>query len=772
MYLGLINDKTKLTYQKIDGTSINIIGNPLAGETLCFDWNVFLNEPADMVFTFSEKVFVDSIALRLGEKSDVERIELIDAHSGKVLKEYRGETDHPIAEKELLFVVGNYPEKLILRFYAYFANINIDAVNIYGGQLEEKPLYPTPYSVENGEGELLCETLKKVEVCAEVAASAAEVLLEKWNETTGLSLELASCGHILLKEDASIPANGYSLVVKDTVQIYASDLRGFVQGVETLIKLIKDNKLPVISIKDQPFMPFRGVHLYIPAEDQVPFFCRLVKYVLSPMGYNYIIMELAGAMQYDSHPEINQAFEDGVEKGDKGIWPPFPHRGVGEGKTVSKESVRELLAYTRRFGIEIIPEVQSLAHVQFMTIAHPEIAERPEKVKTDKTDERFDDVPPSEFYAHCYCPSNEKSYEILFDLMDEIIELFQPKEYVHMGHDEVYMFRLTKEKSIGLCPICKTKNPAELYAGDVNKIHAYLKEKGLKMMIWSDMVNPITRPKYSTCDAIDMIPKDIVMMDFIWYFHIPDDIEDGLLEKDFRLIYGNMYSSHFPRYEKRIRKDGVFGGEVSAWVPTNEYRLAREGKIYDFLYTAEMLWSDTYKEALRRSYNHVISNMIPALREQLGNVEYPSLHCPSQTVYQGESVEMPQVTVDAFADSVIFSHTCLKPHFHVAWEELDTVGNYVVAYEDGTEEKVELTFDGTIGFCKRRYNEPLKSKYYRHNGYYGTYFTDDVLGKLPDGTVETLYRYEWVNTNPDKKIAYIRRDGENIFTASVEIYKK
>ncbi len=751
---------------------MHIEANPLNGEALRFNWNDLLNEPVEMVFSFEERIFVDSIAVRMAEKSDVERILLIDAVSGDVLKEYHGETDHPITEKELLFAVGDYPQKLKLRFYAYFANINIEAVDIYGGILEDHPLYPTPQSVEQGEGVRPCEQFKKVVVRTGVATSAAEILAEKWYETTGLTLEFASEGDIILEEDTAVPANGYTLSVNDSIRISASDLRGFVQGVETLIKLVNNQNVPITTVKDNPFMPFRGVHLYIPSEEQIPFFCRLVKYVLSPMGYNHIIMELAGAMPYETHPEINKAFEEGVEKGNKGIWPPFPHGTVGEGKTVSKESIRKYLAYTRRFGIEIIPEVQSLGHVQFMTIAHPEIAERSEKLQSEKVDALFDDVPPSEFYAHCYCPSNEKSYEILFDLLGEIIDLFQPKEYVHMGHDEVYMFKLGKGKSNGLCPICKNKNSAELYASDVNKIYSYLKEKGLKMMIWSDMVNPITRSKYSTCDAIDMIPKDIVMMDFIWYFHIPDDIEDGLLEKDFRLIYGNMYSSHFPRYEKRIRKEGVFGGEVSAWAPTNEYRLGREGKIYDFLYTAEMLWSDTYREGLRRSYNHIISKMIPSLREHLGDVEYPSLHCASKMIYNGETVELPQLNVSAKCDSIVFTHTYLKPHFHIAWVPLDVVGNYIVAYEDGTEEKVELTFDGTIGYYGRRNNEPLKSKYYRHNGYYGTYFTDDVLGKLPDGSTETLYRYEWLNPNPDKTIAYIRREGENIYTASVEVYKK
>jgi hypothetical protein len=95
------------------------------------------------------------------------------------------------------------------------------------------------------------------------------------------------------------------------------------------------------------------------------------------------------------------------------------------------------------------------------------------------------------------------------------------------------------------------------------------------------MIQPVT--KYQTPDAIDMIPKDIVMLDFIWYFHLGKDIEDNLLEKGFDVLVGNLYSSHFPRYESRIRKEGIHGGQISAWVATNETSLQQEGKFYDRL---------------------------------------------------------------------------------------------------------------------------------------------------------------------------------------------
>jgi len=41
---------------------------------------------------------------------------------------------------------------------------------------------------------------------------------------------------------------------------------------------------------------------------------------------------------------------------------------------VEKKDVRDFVDYIKSFGIEAIPEIQSLGHVQYLTQAYPEIA--------------------------------------------------------------------------------------------------------------------------------------------------------------------------------------------------------------------------------------------------------------------------------------------------------------------------------------------------------------------------------------------------------------
>jgi hexosaminidase len=365
-----------------------------------------------------------------------------------------------------------------------------------------------------------------------------------------------------------------------------------------------------------------------------------------------------------------------------------------------------------------------------MTYVYPELAEVSDEQKSRAVDTRMEDALPAELYPHCYCPQNELSYKILFDMLDEIIEVFEPREYVHMGHDEVYQ--------IGICPKCKDKDPAELFANDVNRIYDHLRSKGLKMMIWSDMLQPVTR--YKTPPARDMIPKDILMLDFIWYFHLDKDIEDNLLSSGFKVAFGNLYSSHFPRYESRIVKDGIVGGQISAWVPTNERELQKEGKLYDFFMTAQMLWSDSYSHFYTLTYDRIISDLMPRVREGLKGVRYPSLSEGAQR----ESLGSAPNGVNKLFDSLIFVHSSAYKMARMPWQDQDVLGRYVITYADGDRDIISIRNGGNIGYFGCRQNQPYKHPLYRHNGYTASYECDSETAFCGDGKIYTKYYLEHI----------------------------
>lgn len=734
-------------------------GNPFLGQTLSIDWRELISSGIDLYVTLPAGYLVNDLVLRFAEGSSPSCVSVLSAGKKSTLYRYSGETGKAITEKEIVLPVNEELTQFVIEISAEFSDIILREIQIFGASLDGVQLFPTPSSLIASEGFAAADALCSYSADCADAERAAAILKEKYAETSGCSLCSSDAGQIRLTYSSAVPENGYDLTVsKDSVLLCASDLRGFVMGVETLIKLIDNGSIPVCTVKDAPFMNFRGVHLFLPAPDQLDFAKRLIKYVLSPNGYNYIILEMGAGMRFDSHPEINAAFVEAAEKTKTGEWPALPHYEVAGGQIVEKDMVRDLVGYARSFGIEVIPEIQSLSHVQYQTLAHPDIAEiSADGVKEEVTDARLADIPPSDFYAHSTCPCNPKNYEIVFDLIDEILDVVQPKKYVHMGHDEVYQ--------IGICPICKDKDPAELFAGDVIKYRNYLAAKGLQMMIWSDMLQPIGENGkiMKSRNAVHLIPKDVILLDFIWYFHPEKDIEENLLPYGFTVIYGNMYSSHFTRFETRIRKDGIMGGQLSAWVGTNEADLAREGKIYDFIYTGQMLWSADYNGHNRYAYDRLIRKSMPTLRQQLQDIRYPSLlPGAKETVLADAGVFAPETaacggtfSVDCKADSLIFSHTASHVYRRLPWKELEQIASYRITYTDGCTVSVPVTYAGNISHWNRRQNEPFANMYYRHNGYTATWYCDGAETRLPDGRIACIYSYEWINPHPERVIKEI-----------------
>ncbi len=712
------------------------IGNPILGEPLKVEWNQLWNKGLDLHISLPEEAFLDRVVVCFGEKTALTEVHLLGEAP---LAVYTAETGKRIAEKEITLEAAVCCKELTLRMIGDYSDIEIESVTLYGAVADGLDLFPTPDKKSSNGKAFSASAYTALYSRTPLSEKAERILAEKFAEETGISLEKNKAAEILFTLDSTLPAEGFALSVAEKgTLLTAADERGFIMAAETFIKLIEDGTIKECEVQDTPCHPFRGVHLYIPGAQYMDYAKRLVKYLFSPMGYNAIIMEVAGGMKFDSHPLINEKMEEAVEKGKRGEWPVFPHGSVAEGKAVEKAVLKDLIDYIRGYGIEVIPEIQSLGHVQFMTQAYPEIAEVPEEEDGEVKDTRGEDARPATFYKHCYCPSNERSYEILFDLIDEIVEVFQPKEYVHMGHDEVY--------EIGVCKVCKHKNAAELFASDINRIYDYLKAKGLKMMIWADMLQLGSKRKYQTPPAIDMIPKDIVLLDFVWYFHLKEDIEDHLLSHGFKVAMGNLYSSHYPRYCTRSRKEGMIGGQISAWVRVNPELQAQEGKIYDYFLTAQMLTSEDYSPNYTHVYDKMISAGMPKFRERMEGISYPSRQkdAESKTLLEQPFTDAPQKTVEIGekVSSVVLTHTMLRRIPKEPWVPGEKVGEYILTYEDGTEERITLQMGKNIAHWNRRQHEPTSHQLYRHTGYMTVYYCDGVHSKTERGENVCLYQIE------------------------------
>ena len=564
--------------------------------------------------------------------------------------------------------------------------------------------------------------------------------------------------------------------------ISASNRRSLLYAADALLQRIEQENIRCCHIEDKAFMDYRGVHFAIPSKKNVTFLKNMIKYVFIPMRYNQIILQVSGAMRYDKYPEINAAWVNACEKYEKGEWPMPFHYGFISRDIWEKEEVRELLDYMESFGLEVIPEVQSWAHTQYITMAFPELAEKV-AVKKDVKSLHLskEDELPNDFYHHCMCPSHPNYYTVIFHILEEVLEVFKPSRYVHMGHDEIY--------NMGQCSKCSQIPRGDLFAEEVTKLNDFIKEHNLNMMIWSDMLH--SQRVHAAPTAINKIPKDILMLDFVWYFHMDEELEDNLLKHGFQVIMGNLYSSHYPRYESRIHKKGMLGGEVSTWVECSELSYAYEGKIFDFIYTAELLWNSHYRSDMRLTYHEIIKPIIGNVRMKIGglscaaperhiSIEGRREHIPYDirdivsyptAALAGVHIPSIEVKVNEKAEMITFVHATDMVSERITWSAPFKIGEYVICYDDGTTHTEELLYAANIYKYLAPFGDRMQSSFFRHEGYAGTYFTIPECGKTHLGEDYTLGKYSIRNPYPDKKIKVIKVNHSGNTVANILLFE-
>ncbi len=224
-----------------------------------------------------------------------------------------------------------------------------------------------------------------------------------------------------------------------------------------------------------PKLSCRGYRAYLPAKEEIGEFKAVVDFLIA-FGYQFIMLEIAGAMEFLRHPEIHRGWVEYCEiltehpekPMDSLRISPFPknsvHTACGNGSYLTRAQLKELVDYCKERDFEIIPEVPSLSHAAYLLYNHPEYSEYPN-----------DPLPNNA------CPRNPGYRALINDVIDEVIEVFAPKR-INIGHDEAYV--------LGLCPLCRDTDAATLFAEDVTLLHDHLASKGVTTMMWSDKITP------------------------------------------------------------------------------------------------------------------------------------------------------------------------------------------------------------------------------------------------------------------------------------------
>ena len=229
-------------------------------------------------------------------------------------------------------------------------------------------------------------------------------------------------------------------------------------------------------------MPWKGIHMGVNGES-IERLAVAAAEVLPGLGINVLVVEVDYGFEYQTHPELRAE------------------------NPISREQARRLVRICREHGIRVIPQFQSLGHQSWARKTHPLLIEYPE----------FDETPQIPLdnpgiYCRSWCPLNPAVYEVVFELVDELIEAFEPDAF-HVGMDEVQL--LAHEQ----CPRCRGKDPATLFAKAVRDMHAHVTgRRGLNMLMWGDMlIDPESIPFVAgprTHRAVEMIPRGIIVCDW------------------------------------------------------------------------------------------------------------------------------------------------------------------------------------------------------------------------------------------------------------------
>ncbi len=168
-------------------------------------------------------------------------------------------------------------------------------------------------------------------------------------------------------------------------------------------------------------------------------------------------------------------------------------------ETYSAEEIRQIVNYATSQGIEIIPALETLGHLEKF-FEYPQLlplAEQDAKTLGRGLNGELD---------VCGCISNPKFYEFIDKYVSDVCALF-PSKYVHVGLDETFDF--------AVCEKCHNRikngeSAKELFYQHVMHIYELSRKLGKRMMMWDDF--------FEYFDIVERLPRDIIMCNWNYMF--------------------------------------------------------------------------------------------------------------------------------------------------------------------------------------------------------------------------------------------------------------
>lgn len=356
-----------------------------------------------------------------------------------------------------------------------------------GGTCLASDLIPKPLHCVDREG--IFKLSPEVQIFASPEfAGVAGLLAEElqMNNAVVAKKKAAAIQFIKINEKELLGAEAYRLLISpERISIAASDVRGAIHGLFTLVQLRMlqpdINQVPCTEISDAPRFPYRGMHLDVSRNFyQVSFIKKYID-LMALYKYNTFHWHLTDGpgwrLEIRKYPELtskaafrtHSSWKEWRNNGGK-------HSEAGNpnayGGYYTQDEAKEVVAYAARRGITVIPEIEMPGHSEEVLAVYPELSCSGKPYQNGE-----------------FCIGNPKTITFLEDVLTEVMQIF-PSTYIHVGGDEA------GTKAWSQCPKCQKlekenglKNEHELQAYLIKHMEQFLKAHGRKLLGWDEIVD-------------------------------------------------------------------------------------------------------------------------------------------------------------------------------------------------------------------------------------------------------------------------------------------
>ena len=366
--------------------------------------------------------------------------------------------------------------------------------SVASAQSPRAALLPMPNEMEVYEGKKPFRFSEKQVINApldELDWECKQLLVDVLKKHFGAELTILNTNKAAfwLQLDPTIESKeGYELeVTNKCVKISAATPAGLFYGIQTLDQILMgdqrstlNGEIRQLKITDAPRFGFRALMLD-PARHFLP--VKDVKFFIDQMArYKFNVLQL--------HLTDDQGWRVEIKSQPK----------LASKQHYTQEELRDIVAYARKRGVEVIPEVDVPGHTVAILAAYPHLACTHKQEAEKKVGETVNLM---------LCASQEEVYDVMADVVREIAQIFD-SPYFHLGGDEAAV-----PENWAKCDACKQlmeklgyTKPTQLMIPFFNRVLDEVRKNGKKPILWCEL-NNIWPP---ADDYLFPYPKDVTLV--------------------------------------------------------------------------------------------------------------------------------------------------------------------------------------------------------------------------------------------------------------------